>query len=183
MTDDSLIKALKKDDRTALKSLYLDHKPAFIGFAKRYDLERDDILDIYQDAIIALRENALKGHLNHLRSGLKTYLFSIGKYMIYDRLKEKKKLFVTDEVRDPDDFDNIKIISIEHGFSDRQRQMQKAFKQLGAKCQHVLTLFYFRGFTLDDIVTELNYNNKDVAKSQKARCIKTLKQIIIKTKQ
>ena len=180
MTDDSLIKALKKDDRTVLKSLYLDHKPGFIGFANRYDLEKDDILDIYQDAIIALRENALKGNLDYLKSGLKTYLFSIGKYMIYSRLKEKKKLLVTDEVGDPDDFDSISVINIEHGFSGKQRQLQKAFKQLGKKCQQVLTLFYYRGFTLDDIVTELNYNNKDVAKSQKARCIKTLKQLIDK---
>jgi len=180
MTDDSLIKALKNDDRSALKAVYLTNKMAFIAFAKKYDLGDDDILDIYQDAIIALRENALKGHLDRLKSTLKTYLFSIGKYMIYDRLKEKKKLYVTETFEEPDDFDELKITIIDYDFNPRQRLLQMAFKQLGEQCQKVLSLFYFRGFTLEDIVTKLNYNNKDVVKSQKSRCLKTLKDIIKK---
>lgn len=180
MTDDSLIKALKNDDRSVLKSVYLNNKMAFIAFANRYELSNDDVLDVYQDAIIALRENALKGHLDGLKSELKTYLFSIGKYMIYNRLKEKNKLFVSETIEEPDDFDELKITDIGYDFSPRQRQLQKAFKQLGEQCQNVLNLFYFRGYTLDDIVTKLNYNNKDVVKSQKSRCLKTLKDIIRK---
>jgi len=178
MTDDTLIKALKNDDRSVLKSVYTNNKLAFVAFANKYDLGKDDVLDIYQDAIIALRENALKGHLDHLNSELKTYLFSIGKYMIYSRLKEKKKLYATDSFEEPDDFEELKIKDISYNSNPRQRQLQKAYKQLGEKCKSILNLFYFRGFTLDEIVVELNYTNKDVAKSQKSRCIKTLKTII-----
>jgi len=180
MTDDSLIKALKNNNRSVLKSIYLNNKMAFIVFAKKYDLSHEDVLDIYQDAIIALRENALKGHLDNLKSELKTYLFSIGKYMIYNRLKEKKKLFVTEMIEKPDDFDELKIIDINYDFNPKQRQLQNAFKQLGEKCQSVLHLFYFRGYTLDDIVKKLNYSNKDVVKSQKSRCLRALKSIIRK---
>jgi len=180
MNKKSLVNALKNDDRTLLKSIYLEHKTAFIGFSNKYELDYDDILDIYQDAIIALRENAIKGHLDSLKSELRTYLFSIGKYMIYKRLNEKRKLYTTEVFEDPDDFEELKIIDIGYDFNSRQKLLQKAFKQLGEKCKEVLNLFYFRGFTLDDIVVELNYNNKDVVKSQKSRCIKTLKALIKK---
>lgn len=181
MVESKILKALKNDDRSVLKSIYVEHKSAFISFAKKFPVSEEDIVDIYQDAIIALRENALKGHMDNLKSELKTYLFSIGKYMIYNRLKEKKKLHLIETIEEPDDFDLLQITQINYDVSERERQLQYAFNQLGEKCQKVIHLFYFRGFTLDDIVKELNYNNKDVVKSQKSRCIKHLKAIITNT--
>lgn len=178
MAESSILIALKNDDKSVLKSVYLEHKPAFISFAKTYKINNEDALDIYQDAIIALRENALKGNLYDLKSGLKTYLFSIGKYMIYKRLKEKKKLHLVNSINETNDFEELKTTDIDYGFNTRQRQLQVAFNSLGTKCQALLSLFYLRGFTLDEIVVELNYNNKDVAKSQKSRCLKSLKKII-----
>lgn len=182
MVEKRILEALKKDDKLVLKAIYLEHKPAFLNFARRFNINDEDSLDIYQDAIMALRENGLKGHLDTLKSELKSYLFSIGKYMIYDRLKEKKKLFAKETIEEPVDFDSLKTTRIDYNFSERQRQLQHALKLLGAQCQKVLNLFYFRGFSLDEIVIELSYNNKDVVKSQKSRCIKTLKTIINKTK-
>ncbi len=178
MIESKILVALKNDDKTVLKWVYLEYKPAFIGFAKTYKIDNEDSLDIYQDAIIALRENALNGHLDNLKSGLKTYLFSIGKYMFYKRLKERQKLHLIHSIEETSDFDELKIKDIDYNFNTRQRQLQIAFKSLGAQCKTLLNLFYMRGFTLDEIVEELNYNSKDVAKSQKSRCLKSLKQTV-----
>ncbi|MBC8754060.1 sigma-70 family RNA polymerase sigma factor [Kordia sp. YSTF-M3] len=178
MIESKILEALKNDDKSVLKSVYLKHKSAFIGFAKTYTIDNEDALDIYQDAIIALRENALKGHLDNLKSELKTYLFSIGKYMFYKRLKEKKKLHLIHSTKETNDFEELEITDIDYNFNTRQRQLQTAFTSLGMQCRTLLNLFYMRGFTLDEIVEELNYNNKDVAKSQKSRCLKSLKKII-----
>jgi len=178
MIENDIFVALKNDDKSVLKSVYLEHKPAFIGFAKTYNIDREDALDIYQDAIIALRENALKGHLVDLKSGLKTYLFSIGKYMCYKRLKEKEKLHLSYSAKETSALDELKITDIDYNFNTKQRKLQIAFKSLGPQCQTLLNLFYMRGFSLDEIVEELNYSNKDVAKSQKSRCLKSLKKII-----
>ncbi len=178
MIESEVLVALKNDDKSVLKSVYLEHKSAFISFSKTYNIDSEDALDIYQDAIIALRENALKGHLDNLKSGLKTYLFSIGKYMCYKRLKEKKKLHLTYSIKETNDLDELTITDINYTFNTRQRQLQVAFKSLGAQCKTLLSLFYLRGFTLDEIVEELNYSNKDVAKSQKSRCLKSLKKIV-----
>ncbi len=98
--------------------------------------------------------------------------------MIYKRLKEKKKLHLIDSIKETNDFDDLKITDIDYTFNMRQRQLQTAFKSLGAQCKTLLNLFYMRGFTLDEIVVELNYNTKDVAKSQKSRCLRSLKKII-----
>ena len=64
--------------------------------------------------------------------------------------------------------------------TEEQEQLRKAFKVLGQKCKDVLTLFYYRGFDLEEIKNSLNYTNKDVVKSQKSRCLKTLRNMILK---
>ncbi|RKE99014.1 RNA polymerase sigma factor [Ichthyenterobacterium magnum] len=180
MTDKAVIEALKKGDQNALKLIYESNRLAFIGFAKKYSINEDDVIDIYQDAIIALRENAIKGKIDNLKSELKTYLFSIGKYMIYERLKQQKKMRLVEDSSNYIKNKEIFSFNIKNELTDQQKQLHIAFKSLGQKCKDVLTLFYYRGFDLEDIMNELNYTNKDVVKSQKSRCIKSLKTMIFK---
>lgn len=177
MMDRVMVDALKNGNSEALKTVYLNNKAAFIGFAKKYPLDEATVTDIYQDAIIALRENAINGKLDNLKSELKTYLFSIGKHMIYKALKQKQKVYLVDENVE---FDNLKkdkdfSIDLVEGLTEKQQKLQKAFKSLGQKCKAILSLFYYRGFTIEEITKELNYSNKEVTKSQKSRCLKSLK--------
>ncbi|HQD12600.1 MAG TPA: sigma factor, partial [Chitinophagales bacterium] len=86
------IKQLREGDELTISSVYKSNREKFISYARRFDINREDIIDIYQDAIIALTENAKKGLLDGLKSEISTYLFSIGKYMIYNHLKKNKNL-------------------------------------------------------------------------------------------
>lgn len=181
MTDSNLIEGLKKDDRHALKHIYVVNKKAFLNFAKKFPLAEEDIIDIYQDAIIALRENAIKGKIDNITSELKTYLFSIGKYMIYDRLKKQKKMHLVNDDSNLTNYEEPFFFDFNtNELSTEQKQLQIAFKTLGEKCKEILTLFYYRGFDIEDIMNTLNYTNKDVVKSQKSRCLKSLKDLIFK---
>lgn len=174
MMKSNLLNGLKKGDERTLKKIYLDFKSDFFHFAKKHQLTDDEVLDIYQDAILALRENAVLGKIKETNSSLKTYFFSIGKYMIYDTLRKKKKMYVTndfDEQISAHEFDFL----FQKELTQNQRNLRIAFKQLGEKCKQILTLFYFYNYSLDDIKEDLNYNAKDVVKSQKHRCLKSLK--------
>lgn len=183
MTDSNLIKGLKNDNKHALKHVYSVNKTAFINFAKKFPIAEEDVIDIYQDAIIALRENAIKGKIDNIKSELKTYLFSIGKYMIYDRLKKQKKMHLVKEDSNLTDYEDALTFDFNmNELTVEQKQLQTAFKTLGEKCKQVLTLFYYRGFNLEEIMNTLNYTNKDVVKSQKSRCIKSLKALIANPK-
>jgi len=170
----NLIEFIKKDNETVIKRLYNDHKKGFLLFATRYDLSADDVLDVYQDAIIALIENAKKGKIDALNSSISTYLFSIGKFMIFQKLKKGKKTFAME------DFSHLEYESEVYDEEETNLQvlaLQKAFHQLGDQCRKILRLFYYEEKKLDDIQKELNYSNKDVLKSQKSRCLKQLKEL------
>lgn len=178
MLDEEVKKYLKSNQDEALFKLYDFYKAEFMHYVNRYGLSNDDVLDIYQDAFIALRENAIKGKLENLSSSVKTYFFAIGKYMVFSKLKENKKSL------------NVEFMEplLEHetnvGFLEAEEEnpsvakLQKALINMGGKCQELLRLFYFEEKKLDEIVQLMSYENKDVAKSQKSRCIKNLKNLL-----
>ena len=95
--ESSLIQLLKENDSRTIKKIYEDNRKKFIAFASQYNLDADIILDVYQDAIIALCENAKKGKIDNLQSSISTYLFSIGKFMIFQLLKKDKKMHVVED--------------------------------------------------------------------------------------
>lgn len=173
------MRELQSNDRLAIKALYQRYRSEFIGFGKRYGLDEHDLADVYQEAFLALRKRALQGKLDAVESSLKTYLFGIGKHKIYDTLKRKGKtqpyesrLHVVDT-----DIPEIEIGAVEP-LTERQVMLRKHLKKLGDKCREVLTLFYYRGLNIEEIVTLAGYRNANVVKAHKSRCLKTLREMM-----
>jgi RNA polymerase sigma factor (sigma-70 family) len=179
MSEHQLILLLKQSNEEALKMFYIENRNPFMSFARKFNVSEDDITDVYQDAIIALHEKAIKGELDTLTCSIKTYLLGIGKYMLYEKARKNNKK-VSDFPVEKEDYNYREITNdfLEEDPNQLQLLLQKAFATLGKKCKEVLTLFYYRGYTIEEISEKLNYENKNVAKSQKSRCIKQLKEKI-----
>lgn len=167
------IENLKKRDSKTLERIYTSYRNGFLMFASKYNLPEEDILDIYQDAIVALIENAEKGKLDGLSAELKTYLFSIGKYMIFAKIRKRKSDFTEIEILP----EAIEWPEIEEK-NDQISQLESSLKKLGEQCYMILKLFYYEEKKLDEIMKVLPYQSKDVLKSQKARCLKQLKEML-----
>ena len=175
------LERLRKGADKDLKKIYEDNKFKFVNFARRYQLPEDDIIDFYQDAYIIFYNNVMSGKLEHLSSSISTYLISIGKHLIFDRMRKNKKSvsekFDLSRVGDTDE--QISSFELEApDLSHEQRLLQQHFKSLGEKCQQLLTLFYYRGLTIQEIMEAENYNSENVVKAAKSRCMKTLKEKI-----
>ncbi|WP_109435786.1 RNA polymerase sigma factor [Aquimarina sp. AU119] len=179
MIEEQILILLKKGDSQTLKTIYQEYRDAFLHFAKRYDIATEDVVDVYQDAIIVLRENAIQGKIVGQNSSIKTYLFGIGKFMIYKKLRASKKMI---KVEDQSFFENEEtgqLLSYETTETNKQQQLvQQALKKISAKCKKVLVLFYSQGYSIEEIMIAEQYENKNVVKSQKSRCLKSLKKLI-----
>mgnify|MGYP001816558644 CR=1 FL=1 len=84
--DKEIITILKSDDRLKIKALYNEFRSPFLGFGKGFHLDADALSDVYQEVFLALRKKAINDTLNEVKCSTKTYLFGIGKFMIYDTL-------------------------------------------------------------------------------------------------
>lgn len=171
---DDLTTQIKNDDHQAIQKIYEDNRKGFILFASRYDIEKEDILDVYQDAIIVLIENIKKGKAEDLKSTLNTYLFSIGKFMIFQRMKKKGRV-VRSEDWEKVEFEDY--FSDESEKNDQTKLLQEGLKKLGDQCRHLLSLFYYEEKKLEEIQYLLGYSSKNVLKTQKSRCLKQLKDL------
>nr|WP_255806931.1 sigma-70 family RNA polymerase sigma factor [Belliella alkalica] len=163
---------LQNGDQSALEEVYVDYRDPFLDFLKKYKLDRNLAEDIYQDAVLALFENAVKGKLKDIKSSIKTYLFAIGKYMVYKKLAGNKKdslLFA--ELPDELEWDNLESEQT----NTMLIKLQTYLGQLGEKCQEIIRMSYFEEKSAEEIVNLLGYPNKETLKSQKSRCIQHLK--------
>lgn len=178
---EKLFLLIKQGDNSVLETIYLENRNAFLNFGLKYTLDKDAILDIYQDAIVAFNDNIVNGKVTSLNSSIKTYLFSIGKYMIYKKLKKQNNshhLPLDDERLE----DYISLINTVNSNNEKMYELiEQAIEQLGKQCQTVLKLYYYKGQTLEDIQKLLNYGNYNTIKSQKSRCLKTLRNLINNT--
>lgn len=174
------IELLKQGDHKTLEKIYLENREGFINFSRKYNIDESDAIDIYQDSILILRENAVNGRIDNLQSNISTYLFAIGKYRIFHNFRVQSKIKMTNDfdlVEENVDFDVNLYGPV---LTNEQRLLKKYYDQLGDRCKSILNLFYYQGYDLDEIRTILNYSNKKVLKSQKSRCLKQLKDLVNK---
>ena len=154
MNDSDLIQLLKKDDKLILKKVYVDYRSEFIAFGRKTSSSEDDILDSYQDAITTLQEQVITGKLNTLNCSVKTYLFGIGKYILYEKNRKRNKTILS--VIDTNEITMIEVPIFSEILTSQQKKIKLGFKQLGKKCIEVIELFYYRGYTLEEITETLN---------------------------
>ncbi len=171
----TIIDLLEQGDSATIIKLYDEHKAAFIAFLVKQGAEEDVCVDIYQDSIIALVENARKGKLTNLKSSVSTYLFAIGKYMLYRKISHSKSV-IQNVAMLPEGFvwENYD----ETEYEGKLSLLNRGFALLGDQCKKLLRLFFYEEKKLDEITRLLQYENKDVTKSQKSRCLKKLKTLI-----
>ncbi len=91
MIEEPTLEQLRTGDSEAYTKIYEAYRDSFLGYARKYELSEEDVLEIYQDSVVKLYENVMSRKLNKLTSSLKTYLFSIGKFKIYEQLRYRKK--------------------------------------------------------------------------------------------
>ncbi|GGH21044.1 sigma-70 family RNA polymerase sigma factor [Sphingobacterium alkalisoli] len=175
-----LLSRIRNGDEEAIDEIYIATKVKFLAVARKLLKDENSLEDIYQDAVIAFYENVRTGKITSLKSSITTYIIGIGKYMLYRHLKNKKS---TSNLDDVDEL-NIGVVlnSYIEQIEDKETSiiLYRAIEKLGDPCMSLLRLFYYEEKENVEIATLLGYANADVIKSQKYRCMQTLKAIMKK---
>ena len=174
--DQQLIAKIKEGDEASLVEIYKRYRPPFIQWAQgSYKVDEDMAADVFQDAVVCLYRNVVRGKLESLTSSLKTYLFAIGKNIL-------RKKAQTQVALDSDDLwivENLQAEPVDHfAENDRQRFVARLMNTLGEPCKSILRYYYFKGFSMEAIAREMDYKNENVVKTQKLRCLTSLKSLV-----
>jgi RNA polymerase sigma factor (sigma-70 family) len=178
----SLIKEIKEDNRLFIKELYNHMRPEFMSwFSKHFYCNTEDIEDAYQRAFNIFYFNVREDKIAMLEIKANTYLFSVGKNIMLKVLsKEPKNETSIENVRER----NLGRVDIDYDMDDAYRKevIVRLLNQIDETCRKVLTLAFYRNFSMESIANELNFKNESVAKKKKHLCLKKLKELADKNR-
>lgn len=178
MTDTEIVNLIKKADPRGLSIVYESFRAEFIHWIMR--LQRcgnEDARELYQASVLILYDNVMAGKLDSLRSSLKTYLFGIGKNLVWQRYRTNHRqqvvgaefylvnyLLVDGDSQLANDI-NLEIVS-------------HSYQQLGGPCHELLGHYYFGRKNMEEIAGLMGYKNPDTAKNQKYKCMERLRKMV-----
>ncbi len=174
--DQAIVERIKSGEMQALDEVYLQYKPDFEKWVRHhFPLFANTIEDIYHEIIIKFYNNIASGKYVEARSSLKTYLFAIGKYEIYDRTRAKQKKRELDERFFPDIPEEVEDESYQE---EMVKQMQSQIDHLSDRCRTLVRYYYFEARSIEEITELMDFKSKKQTSQEKWRCLSKLKSLL-----
>lgn len=179
MDKEALLQALKEGEEKAYSLIYKEYREDFAKWAEsRFKVDREEALDVFQDTLVRLFTNGLKGRLNSLSTNFNTYLYAIGKHVLLDKMKRVHRLQYVEQFEPEQEQLTEDFKDEAPELTERRQKVMKVLREMEEPCYSVLEQYYLKGYTMEMIAKAFNYKSKDVAKTMKMRCLKKLKQAI-----
>ncbi len=110
---------------------------------------------------------------------LATYVVSIARHKWSEMGRQATRIVSLDLTTLPPDAEPMSENDTdEPDFEQRRLLVEQNMKLLGDKCRTCIDLFYFQKKSMQEIAVQLGWANEDVAKKEKYRCLRKLRQLI-----
>lgn len=178
-TDVELITAISAgtDLNNAIQFIYRQHAEAISSFIRHYGGSEQDGDDIFQETVVAFIDVVRKGKFR-MESNVRTFLTSIAKNCWFNELKKRdrsdhrhRQFELGREQNEPDIAQHINDW-------ERKKQLRDLVGQLGDPCRKILMLFYYENLSMKEIVDHLPYENEQVVRNKKYKCLQQLTGLI-----
>jgi RNA polymerase sigma factor (sigma-70 family) len=112
-------------------------------------------------------------------STVKTFLFSLNRYTWLNELKRRGRAVAREENYERRQ-DRVEMDS-SHLIADREGKaaVVKLVGELGETCRKILLLFYYENMSMREILDATEYENEQVVRNKKYKCLKQLEQMIL----
>ena len=177
--DAQLIDALREDRTTdqAIKSLYRDYYEPLSWYVMNNNGSQQDAEDIFQEVLVAfidlVRKNRFRGE-----STVKTFLYSMNRHFWLNELKKRNRTLARENRYEAMQDHEIWGLDEELAGRESGKMIMQLVDQLGETCRKILLLFYFEGCSMKQILEQLHYENEQVVRNKKYKCIRQLEKII-----
>lgn len=187
---------LKNHDRKMEELFYNQMKGYFMSRFNEVFFDKDRKQEIFQDSFVRLwtdirngkinieKENIVRQHkdgvFRMMTCNLSTFLMAIAKNEYRELIRNSKELLVS-EFYDNDSNSEAMLTSFdieEDQKNFKARLVDNIIKEMSPRCIEILTLFYYEGKSLDEImiIREDKNTTKTGLKTAKYKCMTTLKE-------
>jgi RNA polymerase sigma factor (sigma-70 family) len=138
---------------------------------------RQDAEDIFQEVIVAFIDLVQKDKFRG-ESTVKTFLFSLNRFTWLDELKRRGRALAREEKyergQEKVELDTSAIIADREG----KAEVVRLVAELGESCRKILLLFYYENLSMKEILEIMHYENEQVVRNKKYKCLKQLEQMV-----
>jgi RNA polymerase sigma factor (sigma-70 family) len=154
-----------------LEAFYRDNIRFISMMSRKYELDREVLMDAYSDAVIDFKEQVRK-HQFKRKSKCSTYFYSIFNNKCIDILRRKTTNIISNEIpeylsdTDPD-------IIHQMTFAVQKQVLDKMISRLGSRCREIL-MDWNDGYSMEEIARRNHLLNANVARSKRYSCLQQL---------
>ena len=174
-SDSELVEAIREKDllEQAILQLYQEHAEITRSFIMGKGGTAQDADDIFQETVVSFIDSVEKEKFRQ-ESGIRTFMISISKNIWYNEIRRRQragnreKLFELD--REPEE----PVVSEMIQERELKKQLSQMLQDLGESCRKILELFYYENLSMKEIVSHLHYENEQVVRNKKYKCLQQL---------
>jgi len=178
-SDEALLVAIRDDVNIddAIRYLYRNYFDGLLTYVQNNQGSRQDAEDIFQESIVAfiqlVQQDRFRGD-----ASIKTFLFAINKNTWLNELKRRGRAG-TREAKFETEKETIDE-GINHFIAGREARahIMVIMNKLGEGCKKILLAFYYENLSMKEILQTMNYENEQVLRNKKYKCLKQLEQLL-----
>jgi len=183
-SDDEVVTNLTTNQRAdaAIRYLYRQNFELLSRYILNNSGSEQDAEDIFQEVIVAF-VNLVKAGKFRGESSIKTFLFSLNKNIWLNELKRRGRAMVREEKYEKQNLQQDVTPDIALELQQTKSNLLAIIDQLGENCKKILLLFYYENKSMKEIVSHLPYENEQVVRNKKSKCLKKLEGLVLANKQ
>jgi len=179
-SDIELISALK--DRLQLDSgirfIYKEYYGLLENYVVNNKGSKEDAADIIQETIVAFIEITAQDRFRG-NSSVKSFLYAITRNLWLSELRKRNSADNRNRIFEKGK-DATEQETVQHLIKkEYYNSIQELFEKLGDNCKQLLMFVYYEDLSMKDIIEKMpGYQNEQVLRNKKYKCMKQLEQMI-----
>jgi len=183
LTDAEIIDNLlqNRDMDSSIRFLYRSHYEFLGKYVVNNSGNWDDAQDVFQEVIMAFISLVRAGKFRG-EASIKTFLYSLNKNMWLNELKKRGRAQVREMKYEKTSEKTEQGINTALEAREANAGLMKLMEALGETCKKILLLYYYENQSMKEILTSLNYENEQVVRNKKYKCLKRLEELVTENK-
>jgi RNA polymerase sigma factor (sigma-70 family) len=168
ISDQDFLLGIRNCDPVIEKAFYEENYGMVRGMIYRYDSSRSVAVDDhYQDVMAIIFTRIKDGKLTQLTAKLSTFVYSIARNLLLDKLRRSRKMInapIEDDHLASDDSELVNLDALEIA-------AMEMIKNLKPPCNEIIIDWYLHQLNYEQIAEKHKYKNANTAKKKKGDCI------------